>query len=93
MKNKSLKERTLEFAKNIIDLVKALQNDGENIISSKICSSGTSIGANIHKAQLSCNNDERKSKLQLALEYANETSYWLKLLYDTRYINQETYNP
>ena len=32
------------------------------------------------------------SKMQIALKEANETGYWLELLYKTNYIGEEQYN-
>ena len=32
------------------------------------------------------------AKLQIALKEANETGYWLELLYKTDYIGEQTYN-
>ena len=41
----------MDFAVNIIALVKDLKNQRETIISNQIGRSGTSIGANIREAQ------------------------------------------
>ena len=51
MKEDKLSEQSPDFAVEIINLVKQLKNQKENIISNQIGRSGTSIGANIREAQ------------------------------------------
>ncbi len=49
------------------------------------------IGANIREAQYAHGKADFTSKLQIALKEANETGYWLELLYKTNYIDEQTY--
>ena len=49
---------------------------------------GTSIGANVAEAQRGQSKADFAAKMNIALKEANETQYWLKLLYRTDYINQ-----
>ncbi|MBQ0111000.1 MAG: four helix bundle protein, partial [Oscillospiraceae bacterium] len=51
----------------------------------------TSIGANIREAQYAHGKADFIAKLQIALKEANETRYWLELLYRTNYIDEQTY--
>ena len=81
----------MDFAVSIINLVKELKLKKENIISNQIGRSGTSIGANIREAQYAHGKADFVSKLQIALKEANETGYWLELLYRTNYIDDITY--
>ena len=53
--------------------------------------SGTSIGANIREAQYAHGKADFIAKLQIALKEANETGYWLELLFKTNYINENQY--
>ena len=53
--------------------------------------SGTSIGANIREAQYANSRADFISKLQIALREANETGYWLELLFRTNYISEAEY--
>ena len=46
-----LRDLSMEFSVDIIELVKYLKSVKESIISSQIGRSGTSIGPNIHQAQ------------------------------------------
>ena len=52
MANYKLSESSMEFAVQIINLVKALKEQRETIISNQIGRSGTSIGANIREANM-----------------------------------------
>ena len=51
MQESKLRELSMEFSVEIIELVKYLKSIKESIISNQIGRSGTSIGANIHEAQ------------------------------------------
>lgn len=51
MSESKLKNLSIEFSVEIIELVKHLKSVKESIISNQIGRSGTSIGANIHEAQ------------------------------------------
>ena len=79
----------MDFAVSIINLVKCLKEKRESIISNQIGRSGTSIGANIREAQYAHGKADFISKLQIALKEANETGYWLELLFKTNYISEE----
>ena len=91
MPNDKLSEQSMEFAFQIINLVKYLKEQRESIISNQIGRSGTSIGANIREAKYAHGTADFISKMQIALKEANETGYWLELLYKTDYINEEQY--
>lgn len=91
MSNSRLRDLSLDFAVSIINLVRELKLKKETIISNQIGRSGTSIGANIREAQYAHSKADFISKLQIALKEANETGYWLELLYRTNYIDDATY--
>ena len=93
LENDKLREQSMDFAVQIINLVKQLKAQKENIISNQIGRSGTSIGANIREAKYAHGTADFVSKLQIALKEANETGYWLELLYKTNYISGEQYKP
>ena len=92
MINDKLTEQSLEFAVEIINLVKWLKEERESIISNQIGRSGTSIGANIREAKYAHGIADFISKMQIALKEANETGYWIELLYRTNYISKEQYS-
>lgn len=91
MKENKLADLSMEFAVDIINLVKYLKSVHESIISNQIGRSGTSIGANIREAQYAQGKKDFISKLEIALKEASETGYWLELLYRTNYIDEPSY--
>ena len=91
MRNDQLSVQSMDFAVSIINLVKSLKAKRETIISNQIGRSGTSIGANIREAQYAHGTADFVAKLQIALKEANETGYWLELLYKTDYISDTEY--
>ena len=92
MASDKLSEQSMDFAVQIINLVKQLKEQRESIISNQIGRSGTSVGANIREAKYAHGTADFISKMQIALKEANETGYWLELLYKTNYISEEQYN-
>ena len=92
MKENKLAELSMDFAMAIIELVKNLKSKKESIISNQIGRSGTSIGANIREANYAHSKADFIAKLQIALKEANETGYWLELLYKTNYLVNTEFN-
>lgn len=91
MSESKLRTQSMDFAVAIINLVKVLKEKRESIISNQIGRSGTSIGANIREAQYAHSKADFVARLQIALKEANETGYWLELLFRTQYISEEEY--
>lgn len=91
MPEPKLLPQSMDFAVSIIHLVKHLKSQRESIISNQIGRSGMSIGANIREAQYANSRADFISKLQIALKEANETGYWLELLFRTNYISEAEY--
>ena len=54
--------------------------------------SGTSIGANYCEACEAESKVDFVHKLSIALKEANETEYWLRVLYGSEFISKEMYN-
>ena len=91
MSESKLRELSMDFSVDIIELVKRLKSMKESIISNQIGRSGTSIGANIHEAQYAQGKRDFISKLETALKEASETGYWLELLFRTKYIDEQIF--
>ena len=91
MSESKLRTQSMDFAVSIINLVKYLKEKREPTIPNQISRSGTSIGANIREAQYAHGKADFIAKLQIALKEANETGYWLELLFKTNYISEEEY--
>lgn len=89
MRDDKLSIQSMDFAVRILELVKDLKAKRESIISNQIGRSGTSIGANIREAQYAHGRADFIAKLQIALKEANETGYWIDLLFKTGYITED----
>lgn len=86
-------EKSFEFAVRIVNLYKFLVREHkEYVISKQLLRCGTSIGANVSEAQRGQSKADFAAKMNIALKEANETEYWLKLLYRTDYLSKEQYD-
>lgn len=87
-----IKEKSFKFAIRIVNLYKYLCNEKqEYILSKQLLRSGTSIGANVSEAQRGQSKPDFVSKMNIALKEANETDYWLRLLYETNYLDENQF--
>jgi len=91
MRENAIVEKSFAFSVRIVDLHKYLQQKKGFTISNQIYKSGTSIGANVAEAQRAQSRADFLSKLSIALKEANETQYWLKLLYASKYLSQREF--
>lgn len=80
-----------EFAVTIVNLVDSITVPKSSYMTDQLARAGTSVGANIHEAQYAQSKKDFISKLEIALKEASETSYWLKLMYETQRIDAQTY--
>jgi len=84
----SIAEKSYGFAVKVVSLYKYLNEvKKEFILSKQFLRSGTSIGANVREAKQAQSKPDFLSKMNIALKEANETLYWIDLLYDTDYIS------
>ena len=83
-------EKAFVFAVRIVNLHKWLRKHHPTIgpLATQILKSGTSIGANTNEADCAFTKREFASKLGISLKEARETSYWLKLLHTTEYLDE-----
>ena len=92
IKNNLLAELSKNFALRIIKLHKFLREERqEYVISTQVYKSGTSIGANIREAEHGESSEDFKHKLKIALKEANESLYWLEILYQAEYMDTSQY--
>jgi four helix bundle protein len=87
-----LKTKSFGFAVRIIKLYKFLKkNHNEYELSQQLVRSGTAIGALIREAEHAESKKDFTHKLNIGLKEANETVYWLELLYATDYITKKMF--
>ena len=85
MANNKLSAATLDFSAAIVNLVQSLVSSNETVMSDSLGKCGTMIGAYIYESQFAPTDEAYLSKLQSALDAANQTGYWLELLFRTDY--------
>ncbi len=93
MRDNTIMRKSFAFSIRIVNLHKYLVGQKkEYVISNQIYKSGTSIGANVAEAQRAQSTADFVSKMKIALKEANETQYWLQLLYGTKYITGKEFD-
>ncbi len=91
MSENKLLDLSFEFAVAIVNLVDGVTAPKSSYMSDQLARAGTSVGANIHEAQYAQSKRDFVAKLEIALKESNETSYWLKLMFETKRIDNATY--
>ena len=81
-----------KFALRIINLYSYMKNEKhEFVMSQQLYRSGTSIGANISESTFAQSEADYINKLKIALKEANESKYWLELLYESSMLTEKEY--
>ena len=88
-----IKDKSFDFAVRIIKLYKYYSKTEGQLepILKQLLRAGTSIGANVHEAQGAITKKDFINKLQISLKEANESEYWINLLYKTNILNSEQF--
>lgn len=85
-------DKSYSLALRIIKLYQYLKDEKkEFVLSKQVLRSGTSIGAQVREAKFAQSRADFISKLSIALKEANETLYWLELLHDSGYIDNDAF--
>jgi len=93
MKENLLKIKSYAFAIRIVKLSQFLQTEKKEFVMSKqVLRSGTAIGALNREAEFGQSKADFISKMSISLKEANETEFWLSLLKDTGYIEQNLFD-
>ena len=82
-KKNVIKERSYQFALNIIQLYLDIRKQKEFVLSKQLVRSGTSIGANVEEASAGQSRKDFIAKMAIASKEARETNYWLRLFRDS----------
>lgn len=90
--NNVIADKSKVFAIRIIRLYQFLQNDKKEFtLSKQLLRSGTSIGANTREAIRAQSTKDFQAKLHIALKEAEESAYWIELLFETGFINNKQF--
>jgi four helix bundle protein len=84
-----VKQKSYEFALQIIKLCAKLRDDRNYEISSQLLRSGTSIGANVEESLAGQSRKDFFAKMSIASKEARETNYWLRLIKDTELFDKQ----
>ena len=88
----TVKNKSYAFALRVIKAYKYLGSEQrEFVLSKQLLRSGTSIGALIREAEHAESKADFIHKMNIALKEANETEYWLMLLHDSEYIDNNSF--
>lgn len=86
------RNKSYGFAIRIVKMVNYLQQERkERVLSKQVLRSGTAVGALIREAEYAQSRADFANKLNIALKEANETDYWLNLLKDCDYIQEDAF--
>ena len=89
IKNIIVADKSKAFALRIIKLFTFLKEEkNEYVLSRQVLRSGTSVGANIRESRNAQSDLDFINKMSIALKEADETAYWLELLYESGFITQ-----
>ena len=91
----SIHELSYDFGCRITRLFQYLTEDAEYkeyVQSKQIYRSGTSIGANVRESKHAQSEADFLSKMSIAYKEADETDFWLNLLHDNGYLNDDQFN-
>lgn len=84
--------KAFKFAIRIVRLYSHLKSQKqEYVLAKQLLRSGTSIGANTEEAVAAQSRADFIHKLSIALKEARETSYWLRLLHATEFIDDNAF--
>lgn len=89
MNQSPIQQKSYQFSIAIVGLYRQLKEKREFVLAHQILKSGTSIGANVEEAVGAQSRRDFYMKITIAYKEAKETNYWLKLLSDTKFIDQQ----
>lgn len=92
MKTNLIASKSLAFAVRIVKFYQHLCSvKKEYVLSKQLLRSGTSIGANVRESRNAQSTADFISKQSIALKEADESLYWLELLFLSDVITQDEY--
>ncbi len=87
-----VRDKSFAFALRIVKLYRHLKEEQrEYVLSKQVLRSGTAIGALVRESQQAESKADFIHKLAIALKEANETEYWIELLFHSQYIESNSY--
>jgi len=93
--NAGIHELSYDFGCRITRLFQYLTEDAaykEYVQSKQLYRSGTSVGANIRESKHAQSEADFLSKMSIAYKEADESDFWLNLLHDNGYLDDNQYD-
>jgi four helix bundle protein len=87
-----IKEKSFAFALRVVKLYQFLVEKKEFVLSKQLLRSGTSVGAMIRESEHAESKADFIHKMAIAQKEANESEYWIELLFQSGYLSQEQYH-
>ena len=85
-----MRDAAKAFAIKIVTVCRDIRtNKKEAVLSNQLLRAGTSIGANLHEAQYAQGTKDFISKFEIALKECYESEYWIDLLFETGFMDEE----
>jgi four helix bundle protein len=94
MKGENIKDRTMDFAIRVMNMVAAMPKDyPAKVLSNQVIRSVSSAGANYRAACRSKSRRDFVNKLKIVEEELDETLYWLELIKESNMFPAERLSP
>ena len=90
--SKMVLKKTFNLYVNSIEVYRKKKKKSEYVLSKQFLRAATSIGANVREAQRAQSKKDFLSKINIALKEADETLYWIELLYATNYLDKREFD-
>ena len=89
MKENIIKNKSFAFALRIVKAYQFLcEQKKEYVLSKQMLRSGTAVGAMVREAEQAESNADFVHKMAIALKEANETEYWIELIAQSNYLEE-----
>ena len=93
MKENVVKNKSFAFALRVVKMYQFLcEQKKEFVLSKQLLRSGTAVGALVREAEQAESPADFIHKMAIALKEANETEYWIELLFQSNYLDETSYN-
>jgi len=93
MKENVIKTKSFDFALRIVKMYRFLvEQKKEYVLSKQLLRSGTAIGALVRESEHAESTADFIHKLAIAQKEANESDYWIELLYRSEFLDEKAYS-
>jgi len=93
MKSNLVRDKSYAFAPRTIGLARWLKQQKEFEIAGHILRSGTAVGSNVEETLAGISRPDFIAKMSVASKEARETHYWLRLLRDSKIVDNSRILP